>query len=89
VKKRGLRRLLYVAFVMVVAGILTSAYGFSLLHSLEFGPAGYICPAYVCTFDDIFQAGYGWILIASYSGIVSFGAGVAALVGSLLVKTQD
>ncbi|MDV3276931.1 MAG: hypothetical protein LYZ69_00515 [Nitrososphaerales archaeon] len=84
-----MEKLVAFAAMMIAAGVGISAYGFSLLHSLEFGPVGYLCPAYVCTFDELFQAGYGWIVVLSYGGIASFAAGVAILTGSLLAKMQD
>lgn len=75
--------------VLVVVGAAVSTYGFGLLHSLEFGPLDYICPAYSCAPTYVFQAGYGQILELSYVGIISFVVGIALFVALLLARNWE
>jgi len=73
---------------LIVGGIIVATYGFSTLNSLEFGPAGYLCPAHACTFKDIIEGGDGGYLELSYAGLAFFAAGMAILGGSLAIKVE-
>jgi hypothetical protein len=87
--RKDSRGLIVLASALALAGMSISGYGFSLLHSLEFGPADFVCPAYYCTFDQLVQAGYGWLVVSSYFGLFLFAEGAALLVASLLVTVRD
>ncbi len=80
---RGLRIL---AVPLIVVGIGLAVYSYSVLHSLEFGPAGYLCPAYVCTLDEVWQAGYGGYVEGADLGLAMLVAGMLILAGSLIVR---
>lgn len=71
---------------MTVGGAADSVYWFGVLHSYEFGAAGYLCPAYTCSIGDIYAAGYGWLIAASYAGVAFFIVGLGLLALSLVVS---